>query len=412
MRRAVERQLVSPLARQLAGVLPDTPSILEVQGRSSELAVRLTALMQSAPWPETTRTVHDNSAELLTRAQRALETIFQACETLRPPGEILATNIPPEFAAYLGVMELIRDTRSLLQQVGELLSAPKKNTARPIMQTGPRRKRTAARLRGWNTGRQLLKEFYSAEDVSEFCREIADQLQRPSPEDSVDHSILELLDRLALLNALVPDQDNWADERVVLFVRSPHSSRDQRRSFTRRLLQDFSWSTSTPSTEARSDADAARVFGLEATRLPTVMDSTTSRNSGTPAIASEARDDVDAVLLEGYRASRLALLQEGTHLTVSDDGSMVVYQVLGFPLAAGDHPDEIARNVLIRDEQCRDASVPRECDRDSGPFAWQPVVTFSHPRRELDIDFRYDRASDGGWGRLSRLLPLPPDFGI
>ncbi len=78
MRRAVEQELVSPLARQLAGVLPETPTVLEVSclgtdvvGTSSpgtvaggpsaqaepvprgRLSVQVTALAQSEPWPET-----------------------------------------------------------------------------------------------------------------------------------------------------------------------------------------------------------------------------------------------------------------------------------------------------------------------------------------------------------------------
>jgi len=410
MRRSVERELVSPLARQLAGVQRETPTVLEVFARGGELAVEVSPLEQSQPWPETFRSSSDDLKEDAVRALSALERLSRAYEAKRPPGELLAANIGPEFAAYLGIMELTRDAKALAREIAEIVSMPRSNTTMPTMQSRPRRKRSEARLRGWKSTRHFLKELYSAEDVNEFCREIAEEVRPSSSVEEMQLAWLELLDRLALLNALVPDDNGWAGDRVLLLVRSPNATPDRRPAFTRSLLGYFSWTTGPQSSEDASHGGVAGGYGLESSHRTVVSSGTSAVEQAVIASRASSPEDIDVVVVEGYRAARLVQLHNGTHLQTARDGRMKVYQVVALPLGVGDREDEVVRDVLARDERWRNAGGPGDCETNSGPFAWKPVVTFSDSSRQLDIDFRYDRASDGGWDRLSRLLPLPPNF--
>ena len=132
IRRSVESELVSPLARQLASVIPDTPTVLEVTGRSSKLSVQVTALVQSEPWPETARpTSLSVSEDRIAKARSALDRIMHVCETSRPQGEILAGGIAPQFAWYLGMMELVKDSQVLLSEIAEVHKASQNQSGDP-----------------------------------------------------------------------------------------------------------------------------------------------------------------------------------------------------------------------------------------------------------------------------------------
>jgi hypothetical protein len=125
---------------------------------------------------------------------------------------------------------------------------------------------------------------------------------------------------------------------------------------------------------------------------------------------SGARHDVDAVVLEGCHASQLTQLQQGTHLAVTPDGRLHAYQVITATLTPAQSAERALHECLVHDESSRDSLGSAQTRTGSGPFSWQPAVSLADASTGLDIDFRYERALAAGWDRLSRLLPLPPEF--
>ncbi|MFO7907221.1 MAG: AAA family ATPase [Pirellulaceae bacterium] len=416
LRRSVEQELVSPLARLLAGVLPETPTVLEVFGRGRELSVHVAPLEQSNPWPATVRPTLDNYSTLVTQSQTALHRISESCQARRPPGEILASDISPELATYLRVREWIEDAKRLLAELRELVSASNRRETVPVMDSRPRLKRTGKGLGGCREGRQLLKELYSAEDVCEFLKDLSEELGQTRPKTEVERRAAELMDRLALLHAVAPEDSGWKRERALLLVRSVNSTLEERSAFACDLLGDFSrqdfglqdidWMTGCPFVDESVDGTAA---GNVESGSDVSNDAPATRQPVGSGAARE-RADVRVILLEGYRAARLAPLHGGTHLHVSQDGDLIVYQVVAFPLGESDSVREVVDELRLRDEQCRDGAASNDAASRCGPFTWQPAVTLADSFRRLRIDFRFDRASDEGWFRLSRLLPLPPEL--
>ena len=56
---------------------------------------------------------------------------MHVCESSRPQGEILAGSITPQFAWYLGMVELTKDSRVLLSEIAELQKAAQTKVAIP-----------------------------------------------------------------------------------------------------------------------------------------------------------------------------------------------------------------------------------------------------------------------------------------
>ncbi len=350
--------------------------------------------------------------------RRTLARISDTVAAQRPSGEIVVTQVAPEYSAYLGVMELIRDAKKLLAQYDERQASSPRRASWPIMHSGPRRKRTGAMIRDWVHGRLLLKELYSAEDVRAFCNELADEAQRPS-HDSLGHGRV-LLDRLALLHALTPDQRGWSQERALLLVRRLNADEQHSRDFLERLVDGFAWGS------ASADDEDAAIFDLD-----TCYRTWTTCGADGEVIPGSESDDLEKIALrlcgvavvwvEGYRARQLAQLQAGTHLEVLADGTIAVFQVAAWPLSEDAGPPTLHRGQqttafsALRDwlHQCARSGVwpapsqasatwPREL------FSWQKVVTMTDAARQLQIDFRYQEPGYEGGDSLSRLLPLPP----
>ena len=257
----------------------------------------------------------------------------------------------------------------------------------------------------------MLKEMYAAEDVRVYCKELASQLQEISATEDVQRSWLELLDRLALLEAIKPNERGWQHERALLLVRSPDTDPRELRSISSGLLRSFSWQAGGHFANEWVGEDDGVDFGLESAYWPPVPDGdqqTTGLAAGCVRGPSGLRPDLDVIVIEGPCAVRLAKLHEGTHLLISEDGRLHVYQVIAIPIAPGETVEQVLQSCLVRDETCREAlSRDDSAGSVAGPFAWQCVVSLVDKSSGLDLDFRYERTVPGGWDRISRLLALP-----
>ncbi len=413
MRRAVEHELVAPLARQLAAVVPDTPTVLEVSVRDTHLNVRVTPLVQTDPWPETGRGMPvDVSNEHIARAHSALDRITHTCIAARPEGEIVAGNVEPQFAWYLGLMELIQDTRALLRHLVETRQTPTSGVSVPVLQSRPGRRSGKITRYGRPRDRRVLKELYAAEDVRQYCQELMVQLQRLAPAEILG-VWLELLDRLALLEAIKPEERGWPHERTLLIVRSPGGDPGERKRFMSRVTDSLSWRSGDWQMARTITRDDGMSFGLEWSAWPPhPVDQSIDGESAIDGLPAPAAlpPDLQLAVLEGPSAQRLARLHEGTHLVVACDGRFFVYQVMAFPLRDAESVDEVLERFLTRDVIHRATPAGPEEMGVAGSYVCQPVVTMEDESSGLCLDFRYERAIPGGWVSLSRLLSVPPEL--
>jgi hypothetical protein len=388
---------------------------LEVSRQATRLAVHVTPLAQSPPWPGTERpSLAESDGDLLGKARQAVQRIMALIEARRPTGEMSVQRLSPEFAWHLGLLEMAKDTRGLLRMLTETVASRTSRTAVTALAARPARKNKKMAFRGCSRERQVLKELCAAEDIREFCGELAAERRPSASLENLAGDWLELLDRLALLEALKPDQEGWCRQRVLLLIRCPDTEPRARRDFTRRLLRDFSWRAGTRAmNDSQTDDFDGVEFGLECAQwLPVSSADQPPREEDLCCIQgpSGARHDVDAVVLEGCHASQLTQLQQGTHLSVTPDGRLHAYQVITATLTPAQSAERALHECLVHDESSRDSLGSAQTRTGSGPFSWQPAVSLADASTGLDIDFRYERALAAGWDRLSRLLPLPPEF--
>jgi len=415
MRRSVERELVSPLARQLAGVLLETPTALEVFGHGRGLDVQVTPLEQCQPWPQTARPKLEDYRALVTAAEEVIGRIVRSCQAHRPPGEIAADNISLEFTTYLCIREWIEEAMEHVKELREFLFTAKPHPSPPMIPYRPRLKTRRERLNGWKFEGNLLKKLQSAENIDEFFADLAEQLPQSSPQGSIGHCVSELLNHLAQLHAMEPNDNVWKRERALLLVRSINATTEDSSSFLRHIqrvyerfglnCEDIDWMTGCRFQEdpAVSIEDLPRDVGRG-------VSGDSARNGRARGSKSGGMQHaVDVTLLEGYRALQFAPMGNGTHLRFAENGELVVCQVVAFPLEENDCVESCVQHLRMRDEQCRDAASRDDGGIDAGPFAWRPVVTLTDSLRDVSIDFRHAQATRVDWMDLSPLLPVPPE---
>jgi len=144
MRRAVEREMVRPMAGQLAAIAPDAPTVLSVSRQGDRLSVQATALDNAACRASAARP--DDSAdpqELLQQAAAALERIESECMRLRPAGEVTsARSTTGTWARWSSCATRERCTRAWQGSSGVRRASC---TARPRRRAGPGRASSGSR---------------------------------------------------------------------------------------------------------------------------------------------------------------------------------------------------------------------------------------------------------------------------
>jgi ATP-dependent Clp protease ATP-binding subunit ClpA len=447
MRRAVERELVRPLSRQLAAVLPETPTVLRVSRRGNELAAEVTPLVEAEPRPESARPEKlGDPQDILARAVRVLDRVEQACQSRRPPGEIQAGRLSPEFSWFLGVAECLKDTRARMREIAESLRAPTSVPTEPLLRPKPGRQRTSlSRDYGKTKHRRILKELYAAQDVLDYIKGLAAEFDAGPGVGSTEQALRELLDQLALLDALRPDDDGWTRQRVLVLVRSLDDDAEFRARVARGLREEFTFASG-GTWDERCEVE----FGLEATWWPPARPnrsealrdelggesdreylarvSLVSQATGKepppgwlewvtdPELQSacRARHHLDVMLFEGHQADRWLRLEQGTHLFVTADGRLKPLQVIPRLLRPDEQVERVLLDWLAEHGRYQEALVRGETPAFPDPFAWQSTVALC-AEGGLCVHFCSGLRTRGGlgWGRVRTLrasLPLPPEF--
>jgi len=300
MRRAVERDLVRPMARQLAAISPDTPTIMSVGRGGDALAVRVVPLAEVPRKAELARPERiDEPQRLLARARAVLDRLQPAYEARRPAMQDAEGRISPRYHWYLAVMEFLRQTRALAASIADELNGPRRGKRPPLIH--PKHGRVRFTLD--SPSRRMLKEIYAAQDVVEYVKGLAAEMAKQQPSEREEQLRL-LLDRLALADMLAPSTAGWPPERALVLSRGIGEC-DAARSFLADHLCS-KYSSIRPDWERPQQGEEPEMaFGLECTHWRH-----SRRHAGDRAWWEElpARDThhdryyFDVLLAVGYRA--------------------------------------------------------------------------------------------------------------
>lgn len=408
MRRAVERELVQPVAVQLAAISSQTPTVLNVRRRGEELSVQVSPLVEIARLPESRRPeLPEQTDEWFVAARTALDRIDRQCQAKRPPGSFTSREIPSGYAWYVGVHEYLRDTRARLDEYRDRQAHPRRSPGLPALPSGdrPRKKRTGF----WQDepARHLLRELLSGE-VDAYLDEIA---ATPAGTPADPNRLLRyVLDRLALLEMLAPGPEGWPQEQTVLLLRALDEETGNVDRLASWLFEKYAFQAGL-SRDRHGRQEAAAIFGLEATRY---VGTAENRNHEpwsrlVPEVDTavcKRYGAVEVLVFEGYRARQFLVREEGTHLFAGQQGQLHPIQAALLPLAPGQSVGDALTLAL------REAAGERPIDR---LFDWRPVVAVYTVARGLIADPRCGLTAVAKSGislsdSLMATLPLPEEL--
>ncbi len=416
MKRAVEQELVQPLARQLTNISPSTPTVLRIDRPKETILVEAVGLTHAA-CPEESRRPEflAKPAGMLERIHAALTRIDAQCRQHRPKMTFTAGAISVEQYHYLACEELLSAALEECRRLQETLDYQRHHTGAPSLPSAaqPRRYRRSRRSGGSDTLR-IDGQLFAEQDLDEYLAEMAGRSVTKFDDSQIEHELRELIDHTALLDALAPDEDGWTAERVLVIVRSLDERAEPRRQqLARCLLRQFNFQPLT-SQEPHTRNDAAS-FGFEASPLIGVLESQGTEEFDSAEFAEmrktmehDARKyHLSAVLLEGCQARRLAMIEQGTHMFTDAEGRLAPLQVIVWPLETYEEPHQGLQRCLAAHE-ANQSTADNE-----GPFHFRPIVRiYSHSGAVLDL--RTGQTSpfplDGLTEMLLASLPLPPEL--
>jgi ATP-dependent Clp protease ATP-binding subunit ClpC len=401
MRRAVERELVRPMARQLAAITPDVPTVMSARYCGDALAVRVAPLEEMPRRTDLARPERiDNRKELLARAQAALNRVQAASEAHRPPMRDGNGRIMPQYHWYSGVSEFLRQTRALAASIADEAASPRRSHLPPMI--APKQGRSRRYLA---SSRQVLKEIYTAQDVLEYVRELADTTDKQARSERPDIArYRRLLDRLALADAFAPGPNAWPSERALLLIRGIGDSDEARESVADHLCAKYSTICADSETES-----SGVEFGLECTHWKPSRRRMEDRiwwEEIHDAAVPPDRYRFNVLLVEGYKAQALLRYESGTHLCVCAEGRLDPVQAVVVPVPEGQSPWGVLLDVIRRYEQPRETAGSADATDD--PFNWRPTISL-HVLGGKVTDLQSGAVCWPG-GDLMASLPLPPEL--
>lgn len=394
LKRAIEQQLTSPVARRLATFSPEVPTVIGVYPHSTGIRVYVQELRDAEPLP---RPARDWSPErLLERCDQFLSTIDDLLEADRPRGSFSVQFLEPRHWRYFAISEQVERIRGLSRQIQQQREAEKHGRVPPALAAEQRRtpaKSTNASYRRVPTQR-FLKEALATGDIAAYLSDVVVAAKICTDD------LMQLENEVAVLNAMVREQPKPG--RALLLVRSVvDQGRETAHELAAVLAKLFE-----------------REYGFRCTQY-SCGPTGDHLSSGTPKKPS-AQAAWRFLLITGQFAELFAQCEVGVHLVHPAQGVLVPVQICSIDL---DGPAEviepnIAERILafldrrrLWVEQVEDLEAPAESD----PLELGRVIRIHDQAARSLIDLRsgltlqhLDAATVRQLATTS--FPLPPEL--
>jgi len=363
LKREIQRQIAVPVARRLATMTSGTPTVVSVHPAGEGVGVHVEAMTNAPPLTGLRRDFGD-PAELLDRAEAALDRIESSIDGLDPGEQLTQGQLSPRHFRYLAIREQARRVRFLIGRTDEALA---RKRPRPGLRHAPRRSQTTARQRLSYDGAALwqrLIDIQQAESVADLL-----PVSSGGPPDDFASRSHEIQNDLALLEAMAGPP---VADRVLLFLRPLAQSPSLRYDLCRVYLQSFQ---SQHGAQMRDVKEAAEQGLLPA--------------------------GCELLLAEMPAAHRVFAGEEGTHLMMTATSRIVPAQVMLIALAEGQDPLPAFKVHIERWDRFRAALARSEATPSDDPFRLRPVIRiYEHSSAAMDLRT----------GLVIRSFPEPADM--
>lgn len=388
MRRALEHEIVRPVSRRLAEINPETPSIIELTAQGNQIAVRVHALEDAEPLPDSHIVVPEFSKDDF--AQRMVKFLDRAEKLAfrhRQPGGLAVSNIPDEQHWYLGVVELISQLRGDVDRFRASMTESVANASGArATRDAPSPSQLVVRSDGGFKERRYMKDLLAVSDITSFIRELG------SADPAADHSPSQtrLLERARRLNALLPRENGWKEDTVLVVARVVTTSGLSPAADILGRLKDQLNALSL--TQRDRDTDDIEWFdgmiddrinellhyGVQLYWQPNVerVSSSLMHKSWYDLLrddhASVGMDRIKCLVavVSGFRAAEFLECHSGTHLVFDHIGCMHPVQIQIMPLPNDQPVSDAFRQVLNDFHDSREDHSTIQ-----SAFEWRPVVS-------------------------------------
>lgn len=388
LKRAIEKHLTRPVAQRLAAGLPETVTVISLYAGGDFVRTHVQALEETPRQPSLAERVNlDDERGLLRRIETTLRRIEEQFAPLRPPTEITAQTLRPEYDRWFAIQERLRTVRQLSAAIEEEAEREDRKeragTAYPVnvMDRATNLSGSLA-TRNWYRGHgtspvrhNYLAELAAAQDIHAYLNELA---LRALPIDQRRERLSELVHQVALVHLVAEACATSAPEQVLLSVRPLHA-------------------TSVPCAGPLIIA-LERAFteslGLEFLRVE--EDPT-----------ADLQREEYAAILHGPHAMALSRLEAGTHLFCLEREGLLPVQVCVRPL----EPGRNAVEVLVREKEaraCRLAALSAgDSEMGDGVLLLPPVIRI-YEQRGVVLDLRSGEVVKQSTGRERAVGSTPP----
>ncbi len=413
MRRAIEKELVQPVARQLAAVAPGTPFVLQVTQRKEHLKASVIHLEEVKPGENCFRPGPDaDSQRILKAAGAAIGRLTEQFQQYRPEGELTPGAITDQQWQFLAAMQFVDHVRNWRRRLLDDLESRGKSHRPPAITTRPPR----SKFGRYDPLLPSVGDLFAADDINQYLNDLTADATARNSVGKFEESLLHLLDALALLEAISPTEPGMNHQRCLLLVRTASQAEaSQHAALSQRLANAFRY------TYLLDEGNVER-FG------PTGVFLTTVPKENQPASADWYKPSEDAAFqracarlqthvieMEGVAAHQLCSQEVGTHLCRHDAGHFVPYQVIALPLEADD--DAVAKLLTFeeecrqREQQCMETGLEAADD----PLRFRPLLRIYDAGPSPVVDLRSGVVSTSSKSqRLRRpafaALPLPQEI--
>jgi ATP-dependent Clp protease ATP-binding subunit ClpC len=296
LKRAIEKQLTQPIARQLAIIKPQSPTIINIYLKNEGLNVQLSELVLSKPV-----SIFSYSKDyILDYAEDVLDNTEDHLKTLHTGGEVMSNNLQPEQYLYYVIREQFKRVERMYNWVVDKVE----KAASPVIMSLQTSSKTKLR--------QTLRKSKSEWQSSIFTQDLHSYMQKLRYDteeygDKLEDYLSDLFRETALMEVMI----NGTPDQFKLSVNTLNLHQPKHCILLFELYKKF----------------FSGVLGIEV------------------SVIEDEGDASKSLLIKGAYALPLALVEEGIHLFYPPNESfeLVYVKVTKEGKAPYSYPTEVVR---------------------------------------------------------------------